>query len=156
MVSLAMDGLRSAFGLAVSFGPLLFLDVVWPLATVLAMMGTVFLIFTLQLVVQWRSSIELTEEGICLRGAKRRDFKWLDLTSLRLAYYGAPRRSSPGWYQLSLHAKGAGLKIDSTINQFEDIVVMANRAARDRALVLDPATLENLKSIECGAGGGHS
>jgi hypothetical protein len=148
MASLSMDGLRSAFGLAVSFGPLLFFDVVWPLAVVLAAMGLLFLIFTLRLIEQIWSSIELTEEAIQLSGLKSRRLRWLDLTSLKLAHYGVPRRSSPGWYQLSLQTEEGVLKVDSTISRFGDIVTVATKAAKDRRLVLDVATSENLKTLE--------
>jgi hypothetical protein len=150
--SLLMDGLRSAFGLAVSFGPLLFFDVAWPLAILLLVMGGIFLLFTFRLIEQYRSSIELTDDGIRLLGAKKPMLRWPDLASLKLAHYSTPRRSSIGWYQLSLHTEGGSLKIDSTIERFGKIVAMANMAARERALVLDPATLENLKTFKAALG----
>ncbi len=153
--SLVTDGLRSAFGLAVCFGPLIFFDVAWPLAIVLGGMGIIFLIFTFRLVEQHWSSIELTKNGICLNGPRSHRLEWSELTALRLSHYGAARRSSPGWYQLSIHAQSGGLQIDSTIDRFGDIVTMATKAARDRALVLDPATTENLKMFDGDIRGRH-
>lgn len=151
-----MDGLRATFGLAVSFGPLMFFDVAWPLAIVLAGMGSIFLIFALRLIDQYWSSIELTGDGICLRGAKNRELRWLDLTSLKLAHYGPVRRSSQGWYQLSLHGEGGRLRVDSTIDRFGEIVTMAKKAARERAIDLDPSTLDNLKALQCETSNGQN
>lgn len=150
LASLTTDGLRSVFGLAVSFGPLAFLDVALPLVVVLMGMGVVFILFTIRLIEQICTSIELTEDGLCLRGARSRRLRWPDLTSLKLAHYGVPRRSSPGWYQLSIRTKGVVVKVDSTIEKFSDIVTMAAQAAADRSLALDPATIENLKVLESG------
>jgi len=150
MGSLLMDGLRSVFGLAVSFGPLAILDVAWPLAILLLAMGMVFILFTARLIEQLCSSIELTEEGICLSGTRRQTLQWPEITSLKLAHYGVPRRSSPGWYQLSIRSNGGVLKVDSTIEKFGDIVAMAAKAAADRSLALDPATIENLRVLEGG------
>ena len=144
------DGLRSVFGLAVSFGPLAFLDVALPLAVVLMGVGMVFILFTIRLIEQICTSIELTEDAISLSGARSRRLRWPDLTSLKLAHYGVPSRSSPGWYQLSIQTKGGVLKVDSTIERFSDIVTVAAKAATDRSLALDPATIENLKVLESG------
>lgn len=147
--SLLLDALRSVAGLAATLGPLAFLDVVWPLTLILLALGLVFFIFAIRLVLQSLSSIELSDEGIASRGLFGRTMNWPELTSLKLAHYGVPRRPSEGWYQLTIKGGGCVLKLDSTIDGFDDIVSVATRAANVRGVVFDPATGENLKSVGC-------
>lgn len=146
--SLLFDSLRTAFGIMATIGPLCFLEVAWPVALILGGSGLVFLVFALRLAQQSLSSIELSSEGISRHGPAARTLPWPDVTSLKLAHYGAPRRSSNGWYQLRLRGKGAILKVDSTIGGFDDIVASAVEAASAKGLVFDPATVENVKSLE--------
>ncbi|MDH3663375.1 MAG: hypothetical protein OEU92_25730 [Alphaproteobacteria bacterium] len=150
--SLLFDGLRTAFGLAATFGPLLALDVVRPLALILAGLGAVFLVFALKLAEQGLSSIELSDDGISRRGPMARRLAWRGVTSLKLAHYAAPRRPSDGWYQLTLTGDGGVLKVDSTIDGFSGIVAAAVEAAEASDVAFDPVTGENLKAFGLGAG----
>ncbi len=150
--SLLLDSLRAGFGIAVTLGPLFFLDVAPPVALILGGLGAIFLIFALRLAQQSLSSIELSSGGISRHGPIARKLGWSDVTSLKLAHYGAPRRASDGWYQLNLRGGGGVLKVDSTIEGFDDIVASAIGAARQGGLVLDPATIENLKALGHGDG----
>ncbi|MGI9416556.1 MAG: hypothetical protein ACR2RA_01830, partial [Geminicoccaceae bacterium] len=49
---LLLDGLRAAFGIALTIGPLFFLDVARPLAIIFAVLGGIFLIFALRVLIQ--------------------------------------------------------------------------------------------------------
>ncbi|MGI9487166.1 MAG: hypothetical protein ACR2RF_15065 [Geminicoccaceae bacterium] len=145
--SLLSDSLRAVFGITVTLGPLFFLNVALAPALVLGGLGLIFLTFALRLVQQSLSSIELSSEGISRHGPVARKLAWPDVTSLKLAHYGAPRKPSGGWYQLMLRGSGGILRVDSTINDFEDIVASAVEAAKKGRLILDPATVENLKVL---------
>lgn len=149
--SLLSDGLRAAFGLATTFGPLLLLDVARFLALILAGLGLVFAIFALKLVVQGLSSIELSDDGIFRHGPIALSLDWRDVTSLRLTHYATPRRPSDGWYQLTLAGDTGAFKVNSTIDGFDDIVAAAVEAAEVAGVALDPATGENLKGLGRGA-----
>ncbi len=153
--SLWPDSLRAIIGITATFGPLLFLDVAGPLVLVLGVLGLVFLTFAARLILQSLWSFELSNNAISRRGPAARSLSWPDITSLKLAHYSAPRRTSQGWYQLRLQGRSGVLKIDSTIDGFDEIVASAVRAIANSGLVFDPATAENLKSLGHRSGG-HS
>ncbi len=142
-----LDGLRCAVGLAATIGPLAFLDVVWPLALFLIALGLVFSAFAIRLALQYQASIEISEQGIASRGLVDRRVAWSDLRSLKLAHYAPPKRPSEGWYQLTIKGQNGALKIESTIEDFDEIVRKAAAAAYAAGLVFDPATSENLRGI---------
>ncbi len=150
--SLLLDSLRAGFGIAVTLGPLFFLDVASPVALILGGLGAIFLIFALRLAQQSLSSIELSSAGIVRHGPVARTLPWSDLTSLKLARYGVPRRPADSWYHLMLRGCRGVLRVDSTIDGFDDIVASAAEAARQNELVLDPATVENLRVLGHGSG----
>lgn len=108
----------------------------------------VFLAFASRLAAQSLCIIELSDDGISSRGLGVRSLIWRDMTSLRLAHYAAPRRRSEGWYQLTIKGDDCVLKVDSTIDGFDDIVKTAKRAAEAVHLDLDPATGENLNDFQ--------
>ncbi len=149
-LSLLTDSLRALFGITATFGPLLVLDVVWPLALILGALGLIFLTFACRLVLQSLSSIELSSQGISRRGPVAREVAWPDVTSLKLAHYGMPRKSSVGWYQLMIRGRGGVLRVDSTIDGFDDIVASAVNAVSKSGLTFDPATSDNLRSLGLG------
>lgn len=145
--SLLFDGLRAAFGIACTLGPLVFLDLSWPITLILTGLGAVFSFFALKVAEQGLCPIELSAEGIASSGPVVRRLTWDSMTTLKLACYATPRRPSDGWYQLTLSGHGPSLKVDSTIGGFEDIVAAAVKAAEVGRITLDPTTEENLKSL---------
>lgn len=144
---LLSDGFRSAAGIALTIGPLIFLPVAKPLAFVLGGIGSVFALFALRVMMQGVTSIELSSHGITRQGPSRRFLAWNDLLALKLAYYAPARRRSKGWYQLTLAGVGHRLKLESTIDGFDDIVRAALKAASEGGLVVDPATSANLAAL---------
>lgn len=145
--ALFLDGLRAVFGVFVTIGPLLILDVAFPLAIVLGALGSVFLAFALRVLVQGLSSIELSDTGISRQGLFARHVTWSDLTALKLAHFAVRRGTSEGWYQLKLVSDRGALKIDSTIDAFDHIVAAAVKAAKANGLAFDPATGDNLREL---------
>ncbi|MGI9510773.1 MAG: hypothetical protein ACR2QJ_15645 [Geminicoccaceae bacterium] len=147
VTSLLSDGFKAAFGFSVTVGPLLFLDVVWPLALILGAGGLVFLVFALRTAEHGLSSIELSNHEISRHGPLASRLVWRDLKGLKLARYAAPRHSSDGWYQLVLAGETGKFKVESTIDGFDIIVAAAVKAAKACELGLDPATGDNLQSL---------
>ncbi|MGI9416552.1 MAG: hypothetical protein ACR2RA_01810, partial [Geminicoccaceae bacterium] len=135
------------FGIALTIGPLFFLDVARPLAIIFAVLGGIFLIFALRVLIQGQSSIELSDTGIARHGLLVRHLAWADVTALKLDHFAVRRRPSDGWYQLTLTGDRCVLKVDSTIDAFDSIVAAAAAAAKANGLAFDPATGENLKEL---------
>lgn len=145
--TLLSDGFRAVFGVTATLLPLAFLDIAWPVMLVLGGLGAIFLVFAFKVAEHGLSSIELSDHGISRRGAMAPSLAWRDLRALKLAHFAAPRRPSDGWYQLTLKGDDGALKVESTIDGFDEIVAAAAKAAEAIGLGLDPATSENLKGL---------
>jgi hypothetical protein len=148
VAALYPDYLRTAFGLAVTVGPLLLLDLAGVVAALLAALGLLFAWFGARTIVRHLSRVELSGDAIALCGPAPRRLAWRDLERMKLAYY-APRRSrEDGWLQLTLSsAGGRPIRLDSTLAGFDRVLGEASRVARAKALPLDAATHANLFAL---------
>lgn len=148
VATLYADYLRAAFGLALTLGPLLLLEVADVVVALLAVLGLLFAWFGLRTVSRHFSRVELSGNAIALRGPVSRHLAWGDLERMKLAYY-APRRSrDDGWLQLTLRgADGCLIRLDSTLAGFDQVLGQASRAARAKALPMDAATHANLAAL---------
>lgn len=146
--SLYADYLRAGFGLALTLGPLLLLDVADPIVALLFALGLLFVWFGVRTVSRHLSRIELSGDAIAVRGPVSRHLAWGDLERMKLAYY-APRRSrDQGWLQLTLRgAGGSSIRLDSTLAGFDQVLGQASRAASAKALPMDAATQANLAAL---------
>jgi len=151
IASLYSDYLRTAFGLVVTVGPLLLLDLAGVVAALLGVLGLLFAWFGTRTIVRHLSRVELSGDAISLRGPAPRRLAWRDLERIKLAYY-APRRSrDDGWLQLTLSgAGGRPIRLDSTLSGFDRVLGQASRVAQDKALPLDAATQANLAALGLG------
>jgi hypothetical protein len=152
--TLYADYLRAAFGLALTLGPLLLLDVADVVVALLAVLGLLFAWFAMRTVVRHLSRVELSGNAIALRGPVSRRLAWGDLERIKLAYY-APRRSrDDGWLQLTLRSTdGCSIRLDSTLAGFDQVLGQASRAARAKDLPMDAATHANLVALGLNASG---
>ena len=153
--ALYADYLRAAFGLALTAGPLLLLDLAQVIAVLLGILGLLFAWFGTRTALRHLSRVELSGTAIALCGPVSRRLAWDELQRMKLAYY-APRRSrDDGWMQLTLRGKhGCSIQLDSTLAGFDQILGEASRAARANGLSLDGATHANLAAL--GAAGAGS
>lgn len=142
--TLLMDGLRACFGLSITFGPLLLLTISRPLTIVLWGLGLIFLWFGCRLIAQCMILIVPADDGLSINGFRRWFFGWKDLTGLKLAYYAPFRRRHAGWYRLTLVGKEGAVRLDSTLDGFDDLLKSASAAAASAELTFDPSTRENL------------
>ncbi len=145
--SLLFDGLRALFGAAATLGPCIFLEAAPAVRTVLGLIGLVFVLFGCRVMMQALSSIQVTGQAIAVHGPFAKTLPWRDLSALKLAHYAAPRRGAEGWYQLTLSGAGQVLRLESTLEGFDQVVDSAFDAARSAELSLDPTTSENLKTL---------
>jgi hypothetical protein len=67
---------------------------------------------------------------------------------MRLAYYAPRRAQQDGWLQLTLRGRsGPAIRVDSTLDGFDDVLRRATGAAARNELSLDPATQANLAAL---------
>jgi hypothetical protein len=154
IATLYADYLRAGLGLALTAGPLLLLDLADGIALVLGALALLFAWFGVRTVLRQLSRVELSGNAIALHGPLSRRVAWADLERMKLAYY-APRRSrDQGWLQLTLRSTdGGAIQLDSTLAGFDQVLGAASRAARAKALPLDPATQANLAELGFGSEG---
>ncbi len=143
---LASDFGRTAFGLAVSLGPLLAVDLP-PIATaIFAALAVLFGAYGFQAWRRLQSRYELSEDAIeaAPSGVK---VAWRDLSRVSLAYFSVRRDRRDGWMELRLEAGASKLRVDSRLDGFDEIARRSAVAARGKALALDASTVQNFESL---------
>lgn len=145
--SLLSDGLRAVVGMAATFGPIVFSDMAPILALLFGFLGIIFFLFACQVALQALLSIHVSGEGIAFRGPIEKTLDWQELSTLRLAHYGARRRGGDGWYRLTLRGGNIVLKLDSTIENFDTIMTSVLRAASTADATMDATTRDNLTAL---------
>lgn len=146
--SLLPDYLRVGFGLAVTAGPLLALDLVRWVAILLTALALLFAWFGLRTTLRQLSWVELSPGEIALGGPLPRRLPWQQVRRLQLAYYAPRRARQNGWLQLTLRGPtGSPIRIDSTLDGFDDVLRRASSAAAANRLDLDPTTAANLAAL---------
>lgn len=161
--TLSSDYLRVAVGLALTLGPLLLLDLATPIAWLLSILAVLFVWFGWRTVLRQLSAVEVGTEEIAIRGPHGGALAWDELARMKLAYY-APRSWSSarrrdrqheprddrqqGWLQLTLQGtSGRPIRIESTLEGFDQVLRRALAAVAHRELTLDPTTTANLAAL---------
>jgi hypothetical protein len=146
--TLVPDYLRVAFGLVITAGPLVALDLARGVAVLLAGLALLFLWFGVRTALRQFSWVELSGAEIALCGPIRRRLSWRDVRRMQLAYYAPRRARQDGWLQLTLRGpSGPAIRVDSTLDGFDDVLRRATGAAARNELPLDPATEANLAAL---------
>jgi hypothetical protein len=165
--ALSSDYLRVAVGLALTLGPLLLLELAAPIAWLLAALAILFVGFGLRTGVRQLSAVELSPQGIAIRGPVSRHLAWDELARIKLAYYaprgwGSARRRDRyhergareegqrerGWLQLTLQGtRGRPVRVESTLEGFDQVLRRAMAMATRKQLDLDPTTTANLSAL---------
>jgi hypothetical protein len=142
------DYLRVALGLAATVGPLLALDLAQAVAIVLSGLALLFAWFGVRTAFRQASWIELSATEVALCGPIRRRLRWQQLRRLQLAYYAPRRVRRKGWLQLTLRGEsGPAIRVDSTLDGFDELLRRAAGVARRNELTLDPTTEANLAAL---------
>jgi hypothetical protein len=146
--SLLPDYAGGGIGLALSLGPLAFVQPAAPVAWVLAAAAALFLVYFGRTVCRQLTHIEFDEIGIRVRGPAvgllSAAIRWEDLRSLRLGYYSTRRDSEGGWMQLRLGDARHTIRVDSELEGFASLARLAALQAGRRGIDLDLATRANL------------
>jgi hypothetical protein len=146
--TLVPDYLRVAFGLAATTGPLVALDLARGVAIGLSGLAILFAWFGVRTALRQLSWIELSATDIALCGPIRRRLPWQQLRRLQLAYYAPRRARRDGWLQLTLRGpSGPAIRIDSTLDGFDQLLRRAAGVAARNELTLDSTTRANLGAL---------
>jgi hypothetical protein len=146
--TLVPDYLRVGFGVAITAGPLVALDLAPAVAVLLAGLALLFLWFGVRTALRQFSWVELSAADIALCGPIRRRLSWQEVRRVQLAYYAPRRAHQDGWLQLTLRGpSGPAIRVDSTLDGFDDVLRRATGAAARNELPLDAATETNLAAL---------
>ena len=152
---LATDYMRASFGGAVCLVPPVIVDVAAVMAWVLIAVGTVFVIFALRTVLRHMTVYDLGPDGMRASGPIAATVSWNGLSAMNLAYFSMRRKKhdrtgfsgTGGWMELTVREGKRAIKVDSSLEGFDDIVHLAVNAARERRLQLNSVTLANLAAM---------
>jgi hypothetical protein len=149
--SLIGDYVRSAVGLAVGIGALISAPSHPAILIIFGGLTVLFLVFGLRTVRRQILKVAVTGEAICGSGFGTRVVSWDTLERLKLSYFGTRRQRSSesggGFMQLTLTGSGATIRLESSIEGFEEIARRAARAARENGVSLDPSSAGNLLDL---------
>ena len=151
------DGGRAVVGAALTLGPLLLLETAPAVSWIFAALALLFVWFAVRTLLRHLSRVEISAAQIALQGPRSRTVRWQDLEDVRLAYFanrrGSEQRRQPGWLQLTLYGKPDGrLRIDSTLDGFEQVLAQVHRVVRARDLALEPVTAANFAALGLATG----
>ncbi len=138
---------RAALGMALTLGPLAFVNAASVVVYVLGGLGTLFLVFALRTAFRHMVRVAVSNDEIRVEGPKSAVLRWQDLDGMTLNYYSTRRDREKGWMQLMLKAAGRTLKFDSSISDFEAIARCAVKAARANGVSLNERTLANATAL---------
>jgi hypothetical protein len=144
--ALFADYARAAAGL-IFVGLVILLPLHWAVAVAFVTIAALLASLGVRTAIRHASRIELSDDGIALRGPIDRVIAWSELNGLALRYFSMRRDRKHGWMELRLQGGGRRLGIESQIQGFNEIVERAADAAGKRGLALDAATETNLAAM---------
>ena len=141
------DMIRGGVGLLLTAGPLIVLPMHWIVALLFGAAAILFAVFTARIVQRALTHYEFGEQGIVARGPMGVAIAWDDLDALKLQFFSTRRDRRHGWMLLVLKSGNRTLKLESTLNGFDQIVDHAAEIAKAKRLVLTDATTNNLLAM---------
>lgn len=145
--ALYADYARAAVGVVVCFLPMLLIAsnaFTWSLAA----LGVVFLVFAGRTGIRHATEIVVDGSGIAAQGPFGGRIAWDKLARLKLAYYATRRDRKGGWMHLTLAGEGRTLRLDSSLDGFDEIARLAARAGVSNQLEVSDATRANFAAMD--------
>jgi hypothetical protein len=100
--------------------------------------------------IRHRARVEMSDSGIVLFGFRQVSLAWEALRSVQLNYYATKSDRAGGWMQLTLKGDGprrAKIKVDSSLEGFDELVRRAAQEAAAKAITVSEATRANLEAM---------
>lgn len=149
--SLTGDFARAGIGLVITVGPALAIPANSLTQIILIPLALLFLVFGLR---TWQRSvavIAVTARDISLSAPWRASLAWHNLKAVRLNYYSTRFDRSGGWMQLMLKGHdgpdGATIRLDSTLDGFNEIARQVAAVAREARIPLSESTRNNFSAL---------
>jgi hypothetical protein len=143
------DYARATAGLVLTALPPLVLPLSPWVALPLAVAAGLFVLFAARTAQRHMTIIEMDNTGIYARGPLGGSIPWEHLAQVRLNYYSTRRDRGLGWMQLRLKGTGAGetVRIESTLDGFDEIAERVAAVARKRGIGMTDTTVSNFLAL---------
>ncbi|GLQ05236.1 hypothetical protein [Sneathiella chinensis] len=139
--------IRMGGGIIATLLPLLLLG---PSSVILYLLGSMFCLFVvygIRTFFRSRARIRITAQAVVWDGVQVRSLNWEALEAVRLRYFSTRKDGEKGWFDLRLSGNGVRLKLESGIEDFDELAVICLRAARQKGLSFDPVTARNAAAL---------
>ncbi len=154
LAALRGDYFRAALGAALSLAPALAIPLASPVDYLLLPAAALFLIFGLRTWQRQQSRVVIDRQGISLFRAGRVSFPWRSVRAVRLSYFSTRADRREGWMQLTLTGEDPQrspgvhkIRIDSSLDGFEQVARCAAAAARMNDVAISAATRANFEAL---------
>ena len=119
--------------------------------TVFVIVASIFLLFAgfgLQTWLRHMTMIGIEQDGMRIYGIRRRKITWQDLNGTKLKFFTMKRDRDSGWMELTLLTSRGKVKIDSSIDGFNEIAKSVAHAVESREIKIDETSVENFNAID--------
>ena len=141
------DYFRAVTGVAVCAAPLVVgIDNRVTMAVLLTI-AALFALFGVRTLLRNLRQVEVSDRGIRTVGPGGKGIAWSELTGLSVAYFSTWRSRGNGWMELRLDGAGNRLRLESSLDGFEDLARLAATKAASRGIQLNEATVRNLDAL---------
>ena len=148
LTTLYGDYVRAFIGVVFMGTPLYFAFGNTFMMVVLGSLTLLFLLFGIRTGLRHFTVIKTSAEGIASIGPLGRRLAWDDITKVDLKYFSTSReKKSEGWMQLKICNAGGCLKMESSLQGFEQIASQAANAAFHNGAEMNETTLENFTAM---------
>ena len=145
------DYIRSAAGLVLTGLPLLVAGGALIPSLILGALAATFCVFGIRTWLRQSSTVRIGPEAIRLHRFSHSDpgktIAWDAVDTVKLAYYSTRRDKAQGWMNLKIRGDGHVIIVDSMIDGFDDVSLVAAKAAVDRGLMLNDTTVRNFAAL---------
>jgi hypothetical protein len=144
--SLYGDYVRAVIGTVFLGTPLYFAADSPVIATILGTLLLLFVGFGVRTGLRHMTRIETTPDALVTIGPFGRAMAWNDINKVELKYFSTrrDRTHSDGWIQLAVCDQAGCLKLESSLQGFEELVAIVAQAAFDNGAEMSELTVENL------------
>ncbi|MGB0551030.1 MAG: hypothetical protein ACPGQV_00410 [Alphaproteobacteria bacterium] len=91
--------------------------------------------------------IEIEPDGLKIYGLRRRRVDWSSVTGAKLRFFTIKRDRDAGWMELTLLTNSRKIKIESTIDGFNEIAEAVARIVESKDIKIDVTSVENFNAI---------
>ena len=145
--AIKIDYICAISGLLFSLFPIILTSALPAVYGILTFTALLFFLFGLRTLIRQNTFFEISEDGISVGGWLHYSIAWSDVQELKISYFSTKRDRTEGWMQLKLCAPNRTLRVDSTLNNFCELVSEAAQKTFRNELELTPGTARNLKAL---------